>query len=289
MSTEKKKKKKSSPLFVILILVCVGIMGFAAYKIISIQMNYRQAQEEYSDLQRFTAQTTEIPEEEQEAEVTEEESEAPAVTDDKSGEPEADSAPKKKKVKKLHAPITVDHDGLKAVNRDYVGWLYIPVVDISYPIMQGPDDEYYLHRTVEGSYLFAGSIFMNYLAKEDFSDPHTLVYGHNMKDTSMFGKLKLITDQRLYETDPTFWILTPGGDFRYRIFSAHTCLDDSDTYMIFSGPGKVVREYIDEMKALSDIDAGDVEYDEDSRIVTLSTCLYAEGHERYVVQGIREN
>jgi len=258
-------------------------------------MNYKKAQNEYADLRTYTHPLTDPDNEAGDKEAEEQ-------TDLQSDDPESretgssaeeSSGPKDKKGgnKKIRykAPITVDHEALEKMNPDYVGWLYIEDTDISYPVMQGPDDDYYLHRTFEGNYLYAGSLFMNSSADRNFSDPCTFVYGHNMKDTSMFGRLSLFTDHGLYTRDSVFWILTKQADYCYRIFSIHVCNEDSDTYTLFSGPSEQVSEYISKMISLSAVDAPDIEYDDKARIVTLSTCLDAEGPERYVVQGIRIN
>ncbi len=75
-----------------------------------------------------------------------------------------------------------------------MGWIYVEAVpDINYPIVHGKDNETYLHRTYEKNYNFAGTIFVDYENKGDFSDCNTIVYGHNMKNGSMFAQLKKFT------------------------------------------------------------------------------------------------
>lgn len=89
------------------------------------------------------------------------------------------------------APINVDFASLKSINDDVIGWIYMEALpQISYPMVQGKDNNMYLHQTYEKNYNFAGTIFIDYENKRDFSDCNTLVYGHNMKNGSMFGMLK---------------------------------------------------------------------------------------------------
>lgn len=276
---EKDKKSTKKIILTILILVCVGIVIFSVYKIVSTQMNYKKAQNEYSSLRGYTTPADTSNE-------NSNDTDADSFDEEQGSKTHGQEVQSRKQQK---APITVDHEALLAQNPDYVGWLYIGALNVSYPIMKGEDDEYYLHRTFEKSYLFAGSLFINSEASRDFSDPHTLIYGHNMKDGSMFGTLRKLADESLYVSDPYFWVLTPYGDFRYRIFSMYTCLDTADTYTLFSGHGEIVVDYIDAMKAKSAVDCGSISYDENSKVVTLSTCVHAEGRERFVVQGVTES
>ena len=273
----RKKKNKITILYVVLILILVAVIGFSAYKLISIQWNYSKAQDEYDDIRRHTE-----PKKKQDDE--------PAVKPDVPSETDQDeSEDGSSDIPEITVPITVDHDALEAINPDYIGWLYIEALDISYPVMQGPDDDFYLHRTFEGNNLPAGSLFINSGIPQDFSIPHTIIYGHNMKDLSMFGTLKLFSDKAMYNDSDLFWVLTKEKDYCYRIFSIHTCFDESDTYMLFSGPSGSVSDYIRNMLSQSEIRMPDIEFDDNSKVVTLSTCLYETGPERYVVQVIRLN
>lgn len=271
----------------ILIIVCACVMAFALYKIISVQANYHKAQNEYEALREFTEVVGDASDPDEDA-ASSAQSEGGAgsgnqAAGDAAGNDKDASSPEKKTVK---APIKVDHASLLDINSDYAAWLYIGALDISYPIMRGPDDEYYLHRTFNQDYLFAGSLFINSVSSKDFSDPNTIIYGHNMKDTSMFGELRLLYDYERYRDDPYFWVLTPENNYRYKIFSMYQCRGDSDTYTLFSGPGVAVSDYIRKMKSQSYLDLGDISINEDSRVVTLSTCVYESGPDRFVVQGI---
>ena len=91
--------------------------------------------------------------------------------------------------------IPIDFSGLKNQNEDIYAWIRIPGTVIDYPILQHPeDDTYYLNRTAERKKGLPGSIYTENLNKTDFSDRNTLIYGHNMKNGSMFGDLSLYMD-----------------------------------------------------------------------------------------------
>lgn len=115
-------------------------------------------------------------------------------------------------------PISVDFEKLRERNPDVRGWIYIESIDLSYPVMQGTDNEYYLKHTWDGEEVFSASIFMDYRNAPDFGDYNTILYGHNMKDGSMFHKIQYCMDGEYYARSPYIWILTPEGDFRYEIF-----------------------------------------------------------------------
>ncbi len=137
--------------------------------------------------------------------------ETPATT--KTEEPQAESEPAEPSEPEpeplsypTEPPLAVDFESLKAINPDVKGWLYIEALDISYPVVQGPDNDTYLHTTYEGTSRtnFAGSIFLDYQNQDDFSDGNTIVYGHNMKNLSMFGKLKQMKEQKKYRDSVYF-------------------------------------------------------------------------------------
>ncbi|MCR5789361.1 MAG: class B sortase [Lachnospiraceae bacterium] len=119
--------------------------------------------------------------------------------------------------------IAVDFDGLSSVNDQVVAWLYVGSVGISYPVVQNPEEgenEYYLHHTFENESNSSGCIFMDWEVNPDLTSRNTFIYGHNMKNGSMFGSLKrLLREDGLYESDPYFYIFTRDGIYRYKIFS----------------------------------------------------------------------
>ena len=169
-------------------------------------------------------------------------------------------------------PVEVDWENLKAINPDIVGWLYVDAQNnINYPICHTTDNEYYLHKTFRREYLYAGSIFEECLNSGDFTDPNTIVYGHNMKSGSMFGMLKYLRDQGKYDSGPYFWILTPQGNYRYHIYAAFQTAVDSEVYNIFTARGKEFLEWEKRLQAASEV-SNSVPLTENDFTVTLSTC-----------------
>lgn len=106
------------------------------------------------------------------------------------------------------------------INPDYVGWLDAPGGNVDYPIVQGTDNDYYLHHTFAGEANGAGAIFMDYRNTEGFDSPHVVIYGHNMKDGTMFAGLAAYLDAGHRAAYPTITITTAGTTLTYAIFAA---------------------------------------------------------------------
>lgn len=166
-----------------------------------------------------------------------------------------------------------------------MAWLYLPAVDLSYPVVQADDNEYYLHRSVRKEELFAGSVFMDYYNSPDLKNYNTILYGHNMRDGSMFAKLKEYKKTEMLAGCPYFWISTPAEDYLYRIFSVHAAGTQSSTYTVRFPDATSYRKWLEKMSAASEVETG-AELNESETVVTLSTCT-GDSAIRQVVQGIR--
>ncbi len=177
----------------------------------------------------------------------------------------------------------IDFTQLLSVNSDIVGWLRIRALDISYPVVQGKDNDYYLHRTFEKTDNFAGCLFVNSYNMGDFTDQNTIIYGHNMKNGSMFGKLKNFNDPEVFKKSRYFWIFTPDFIYQYRIFSASVVDKTGLTYQI-SFTDDEFDQFISRAYSNSVVDNQGVTVTKEDRIVTLSTCT-GDDSTRFVVMG----
>ena len=188
----------------------------------------------------------------------------------------------------ITAPMSIDFASLRAVNEDVIGWIYIEALDgVSYPVVRGIDNDYYLHLTYQRNYNFAGTIFVDCENSDDFNDCNTIVYGHNMKNGSMFGQLrKFSTNEDAYKKSKYFWIFTPDFDYRYEIISAYVTAVNSETYTLFKGPGNEFLAYLNKIITFSEIQTTPGDLTVRDKIVTLSTCT-GDTSTRYVVQGKR--
>lgn len=269
MAAKHVKKKKGTAgklIWRLLFLVALCVLLYSGYQLVCIFLSYKEGTDEYDSLREYTTVVTPEPE---------------------NGISEPDDGQENIQLSTAEAPLTVDFASLQEINPDVKGWLYIEAIDVSYPIVQGTDNDEYLHTTYEGKSNYAGSIFVDYQNSGDFSDCNTIVYGHNMKNQSMFGKLKLIKEKEKYKDSIYFWILTPDGDYKYQMFSAYYTDAVSDSYTLFSGPGEEFTQYLSVMSQRSQIPLEVPAMDQDSRIVTLSTCAARDSSQRFVVQGVR--
>lgn len=169
------------------------------------------------------------------------------------------------------APLDIDWDELKKTNPDIVAWIYIGCNDTSYPVLY-KDNEYYLHRAVDGSWTDAGCIFMEEDNNPDLSDPNTIIYGHNMLNGSMFGTLYKIYGESLWQNDPYFWMLTPHGNYKYKMFSMFSTYPETEVYTIFFTRDRQFLEWCSKMHMMSGANVGEKEFSSEDCVVTLSTC-----------------
>ena len=188
----------------------------------------------------------------------------------------------KKQLPLMYNPI--DFDELNEINPEVIGWIRIGALDRSYPVAQAKDNDFYLHRTFEKKDNFAGCIFLNCDNSRYFSDQNSIVYGHNMKNGSMFGTLKNFRDQKTYDKNPYFWIFTPKFIYQYQIFSCATVSKIGDPYRTRF----LTNDYEEFLKTCvekSEVDTHGLTPTVKDRIVTLSTCTGNEST-RFIVQGM---
>lgn len=172
---------------------------------------------------------------------------------------------------------------LSSINSDYIGWISIKNTPIDYPIVKGEDNEFYLKRDFNKNYLFSGSIFMDY-RNEGFQDENVVIYGHHMKDNSMFGSLKKYKDLEYLKENRYINITTKDDEkFIYEIFGVYiTTSDDSETISIKFNNEEEFSEYINKICEKSIYDLG-VDVKGTDKILTLSTCSYEFEDARLVI------
>ena len=275
------------------ILLVIAIIGFsfAAFKLYGWYREYKAADDEYDGLQQYSEQTTSETEPAIQPgggailnDVTQ--LEDPATVEQKKEQAATEETVEnneKKQLPLLKNPINFDE--LNAINEEIVGWIRIGALDVSYPVAQARDNDYYLHRTFERKDNFAGCIFLNCENSKFFTDQNSIVYGHNMKNGSMFGTLKDYREQKTYDANPYFWIFTPTLIYQYRIFSTAEVSAEGDVYRIrFTSAD--YDAFLKNRAASSLVTTG-VTPGVDDRIVTLSTCTGNDAT-RFVVQGVLE-
>ena len=250
------------PVRIIVLIAALGVFAFAAFRLGSMLLDYKAANDQYNSItESYSATPTPGP------------TPTPATVNPSVVTNAEDATP----------PKVIDWGALRAKNPDVVGWIYmnVPGGTIDYPIVQGDDNDEYLHTGFDGNYLYAGSIFMDSYNSRDFSDGNTIVYGHNMKNKSMFARLRDIREAD-YQSDPYFWILTPAGDYRYHIYSIADVDIDNDVYYLFRG---YEADFLDWEKKIQgqSMYQNNVQFEAGDHTVTLSTCTESGSRRRVVV------
>ena len=181
------------------------------------------------------------------------------------------------------APIEVDFKSLLKENPDVAGWIYCPDTVVDYPVMHGEDNDLYLHHMVNKEYNFAGCIFEDYRNTRGQKDPATILYGHHMKDGSMFAMLHKYTEQDYYDEHPTMWYLTPDQNYRLDLVYGYVAGERDRIYELFETPQQM-QDYIRSIEDKSTFDSLK-KYDLNTvnNVIVLSTCAYEFNNARYIV------
>ena len=249
------EKKKNSLLFYmvpVLLLCGMAVFGFLFMKDF---LAYKQAGDEYSAIAEEYIQ----PEAEDNA---------------------GDTAPQ-------YPVLNIDYAALQQENGDFSAVLSIPVLQLQYPIVHSKDNSDYLHTTFEGKRNFAGCVFLDCDADGDYSDRNSMIYGHNMKNGSMFGTLKRFRKEAgLCDTDPYIYLYRADGVRKYRIFSYYLTREGSSAYNVVNTDEEYDAYVAAAVKNSSyqEYDSAAVDFAERPDLITLSTCAgRSGGSERFVV------
>lgn len=236
---------------IVLLLICLGSLGMFGYQ----SLQSRQGEEIYG-------QATEL---------------AVGTEDTVKEDPFADDP-------YMTSLQNIDLAALREVNPDVLGWITIPDTQLQYPLMKGLDNQFYLGHTWDKKPNAAGSVFLEQTSSEDLSDMHTVIYGHRMRNGSMFGSLGDYKNKEHWEKHPYVYIVDDHGVHRYQIFAAYEANIGSRTYQVGFAGEESMQAFLDHCVQASVIDT-DIEPLTDDRILTLSTCTSV-GHDnlRWVVQ-----
>lgn len=262
-----KKKKKADIIGNVGLVIGQLLILIALWKLGKILWEYHQGETEYRELQEQAFDMDAVEE-------SDAESDSHANVDE----------PDEKSWAANAAGVQQTLSELKEQNGDTVGWIDFENIDLSYPIMWCDNNEYYLNHTFSGEVNSAGSIFMETANNPDFEDYHTLIYGHNMRNQSMFGQLKKYKSNDFYEGNEYFVIYTEENAWRYQIFAYYDISESGDVYTVEFVPGAVFDEFVKKILSRSYYDTG-IEVSGQDKVITLSTCV-TEGV-RFVVHAKR--
>lgn len=257
------------------IMVVVAVVSLGAIGTILYQYNHSINQ--YQKLENYV--TVEAPEK-------------TGVTNVEKITVEDDASPEEPTtVSKITVDFDMDYAALKNINSDLMGWLYYEPLELSYPVVMDKGDDYYEHYSFENEKNVAGAIFTDYLCRADFNSFNTIIYGHNMRNGSMFGSLnKLLNDNSIIEENPYFYVFTEDEALMYEIVAAYYSQAGSRTYGLSLEYSldemQEYVDYIDSVAVYKNEKFFDSDVTEDTKICTLSTCHGVHSTSRTVIQGV---
>lgn len=275
MALEQKNRKEESgrPLYKILLIVfaiglavCIGIVIRNA-----VVKNKAEKQ-----LEELAAGSTEAPQESEAAE-TETETENDILAELGIEVPEKN----------------LDWEELAKTNEDIYAWIHIPGTQVDYPVLQNEKDEnYYLDHNLDGSSGYPGCIYTHTLNSKEFTDPNTILYGHNMKNGSMFGCLHDFEDNAFFEENRYIYVYTPEKTLVYEIFTAS---EFSDAHLMFAYDWSTTdgfEQFVEDVTSVRDMNAhvkDGMEVTAGNHLITLSTCINGKPQKRWLVTGVLVN
>ena len=255
----KQKPKKTSTarkfVFIAIIVIAAGIFIFSGIKLLTILKGYKEGSDTYKKIEDLSGKTKKP--------------DAAAVDDP-------------------DVPETVYFDvpALKEMNSDTQGYLYVKDV-LSYPVVQGTDNSYYLSHLFDGSENSCGCLFIDCNIPEAFEAKNCIIYGHDMKDGSMFASLHYYADEAFYKEHPEFHVFTGEHHYVYKVLSAFVTNLDGIVYRYYFSSDE---DYVDFLYAVAGACPYETDYGEltaDRKVITMSTCVGDDDH-RFVVVAIRD-
>lgn len=176
----------------------------------------------------------------------------------------------------------VDFASLRKRNADTIAWIHLKGTKINYPIVQAGDNDYYLRRMFNGASGIGGTLFVDYRVKQPFKDFNTIVYGHSMKDKSMFGSLKFYQDSSYADEHSKFDLVTPEGKYRLEVVAFLHIAADNNLYTVVDTGNKAAKDnYVQMLKNNASYTRGS--FGSSDTLVLLSTCAYDYDGARHVV------
>lgn len=249
--------KRKLPL-ILLCIVFLAIAVFSGYQLAGILSEYWEGEQTYHSLEQYVSVT----------------SPTPPVDEEVSAESVDDTV-----------WPDVDFEALKAINPDIVGWIYLEGTEINYPVVRGSDNSYYLNKLYDGTSNGSGSIFMDYRNEPNFVDKNNILYGHSMKNGTMFTAIKRFKNQAYYDEHPVALLMTPEKNYKVEFFTGYIANVEQDAWDYYFDTEEDFQHWLDSSKSKSTF-ASEVVPTVDDEILTLSTCTYEFDNARYVLVGV---
>ena len=174
---------------------------------------------------------------------------------------------------------------LQAINPDVFGWLTLYGTHIDYPVLQGPDNMKYVNTNAEGQYSLSGAIFLDYTCSRDFSDFSSILYGHHMERSAMFGDIGKFSDKSYFDARPYGMLYYEGREHGLEFFAfVHADAYDSTVFKTNITEWEARQAYLGRLLSMAP-HTRDIRVTTDDRIVLLSTCSASSTNGRDILVG----
>ena len=183
----------------------------------------------------------------------------------------------------------IDFDALKKINPDVVSWITIPGTNIDYPLLQGKDNNQYLHKDMEGRDSAAGAIFLDHGDKADLSSRHNIIYGHHMKNGTMFKDIVKYKDQQYFDEHQDIILYTPDREIHLKALAAVVANPDAIRRKIDFQSWEEFTSYIEEMTQDASAFATVPKGTAIRRLYSFVTCSYEFQNARTILYAYEEN
>ena len=258
---EKQKKNTWKIVYVILIVLCLACIGGM-----------------FLYLQKDKAEEAAMEEQQQ-------------VLQEQFVDQEIDTLEESEVVEEEKADLPIDFEGLWEINPEIYAWIRVPDTNIDYPVLQHLEDNqsYYLTRDIYGNSNQAGSIYTEYYNSRDFQEPNTVLYGHNMKNGSMFHNVRYFADREYFDEHEELYIYLPDKIMKYQIIA---CYEYDDRHLLGSfdfHDEEVYAQYLEEImnpRSMYAMIREGVELTTEDKLVTLSTCVANKPNNRRLLQAV---
>lgn len=256
----------------ILLIALLAVFAVSAGMLIRELVEYRQGQETYDEAKELAN----VPDFSAPKKIPSASASSSAAASASASAPKA-ADPYAQQLAKM------DFTALSKVNSQVFGWILIPGTVISYPLLNGTDNSYYLRHTWRKASSVVGAIFLEQSNSARLTDFNTIIYGHNMNNGSMFGTLKKYRTKSYWSAHPYIYLTTASGSRRYQVFAAYEVSTQGKTYQVGFPSTASRQSFLDYCLKQSRYSTGVTPKTYD-RILTLSTCT-GHGHAtRWVVQ-----
>ena len=247
------KKKLKAVLYYVVLFFLVGVFLFSAWMMYSEIRVYEQEKKANDQLNQYVS----VPESVQTQEQT---------------------------IQKDPFPV-VDFDSLREINSDCIGWIYIPDTNVNYPIVQTTNNDYYLKRLFDRKWGNSGTIFLDAENDSSFTDRHSILYGHHMKNKTMFGNVEDYERQEYAEERPVGYLVTLDARYEIYFFAGYVTDALNDCWTLDFMNDTDFEVWLNNSKERSAFES-EITPDVSDHIITLSTCSYDIADGRFVLLGI---